>query len=141
MALFGLDEVKEVVEVKEKSSKLTPFDIMKHIGNKQGFRLDDDNTSSYSPWIINKFYSFFPESALYAANMTEFSDLDVSMQYDYYYHSMKRGNKFTKWMKEDKDENLVLISEHYKVNRTRAQEMLALSPNLVEEIKAQYGGQ
>ena len=140
MALFGLDEVKEIVEVKEKSSKLTPFDIIKHIGNKAGFRLDDDTSSSYSPWIINKFYSFLPETVLFAASMTEFADLDNSMQYDYYYHSMKRGAKFTKWIKEDKDENLILISEHYKVNRTRAAEMLALAPNIVEEIKAKYGG-
>jgi hypothetical protein len=140
MALFGLDEKVIEKEEKIKSSKLSPFDIMKHIGNKQGYRLTDDDESSYSPWIINKFYSFFPESVIHAANMTEFSGLDNKMQYDYYYHSMKRGNKFTKWMKDEVADDVKVISDHYKVNFVRAKEMISLSPSIVDEVKAKYGG-
>lgn len=144
MALPGLDKVKEKVEEDMSRPKLSPFDVIGKINNKQYPEWDEQIEKEFSPFLTNKFFSQLSETIFYAADMNEFSFLPKKLQFDYFYHKLKRGQRYTKWAKGEDDKDLEVIAKHYCVNIQRAKEMKSLSKDLgydiMSQINSKYGG-
>ena len=115
---------------------MNPFDIVNDINfDKKGI-ITEDNQKEYKPWLINKALSYFPETLLYAQEMNVRSNLDNKLQYDYLLRSIRKGKRFSKWAKKDKDDDIEAVREFFSYSRDKAKSALAiLSEDQLKRIK------
>tara|TARA_Y100000310_G_C20214810_1_gene593033 strand:- start:39 stop:422 length:384 start_codon:yes stop_codon:yes gene_type:complete len=78
----------------------------------------------YSPFIVNKCLSFFPDSIFQANNMNINHHLDKDMQYEYLLKSTRKRNRFGGWSRKSKSENLDIIKKHFGYSNSKAEEVL-----------------
>lgn len=118
-------------------------DFLNSINQTKQNLLDKDPglEKQYVPYVINKCFSYFPDTIFYANRMNEVAFLDKKMQYDYYMHTVSKRKRFSKWIKSEENEDLTAIKEVYGYSDQRAKEVLDLVP--VDKIKelTQKGGQ
>ena len=66
--------------------------------------------------------------------MNKFHELPKKMQYDYFFYTLKKKNRFSKWVKEEHDsQDITDIMEYYGYSRSKAKEVLGLFTQ--EEMK------
>ena len=88
----------------------------------RGTENDELMEKEYTPYVVNKSLSYFPDTLLYANEINQYGFLDNKMQYEYYLYSVRQGKRFSKWTKKDSSELIDSISRYYQVNRKRAEE-------------------
>lgn len=103
--------------------------------------MDDPDTGEiaekdYKPYLINRCFSNFKDTAMYAQDMNIRSILDNRMQYEYFLHALRRRNRFSPWLKAEKPEDLDLVKEYFGYSNIRAKEALRiLTEDQIEYIK------
>lgn len=120
---------------------MTPFDFLNAINeNKKDLFQDPQAEKDYSPFMINRGLSFFPDTVLYANEMNKSTQIPAKWQFDFLKNSIPKKKRFSKWHKKDATtEQLKLVMKHYKYSEKRALEVLSiLSTKQVAEIQAQY---
>jgi hypothetical protein len=120
---------------------MTPFDFLNAINdNKKDLFQDPQATKDYSPFMINRGLSFFPDTVLYANEMNKHSQIPTQWQFEFLKNSITKKKRFSKWHKKDTTtEQLKLIMKHYKYSEKRAHEVLSiLSPKQVIELQEAY---
>jgi hypothetical protein len=99
------------------------FDFVESINNSKKDLIREDNISEkeYLPFMINKHFSYFPDTVFDAQEMNERSLLPNICQYDYMRLSIRKKKRFTKWGKKNTDEFVEQISEafNYSINKSR----------------------
>jgi hypothetical protein len=105
------------------------------------FTFDPRIEKEYVPFVINKCFSYFPDTIFYANRMNQVSGLDKKMQYDYLISSISKKKRFSKWIKPEENKDIEVIKEVYGYSDQRAREVLDLVS--VEDLKQfiQKGGQ
>lgn len=95
----------------------------------------------FVPFVINKCFSYFPDTLFYANRMNEMAHLDKRMQYDYLMASIIKRKRFSKWIKPEESADIEAVKEVYGYSDQRAREVLDLLP--MEKIRelTQKGGQ
>ena len=83
-------------------------------------------TKSYVPYVINRCLSYFPDTILHSNEMNSKSFLDNKMQYDYYRFSLRKRKRFSKWLKEEKSNDLQLVKEYFNYSNRQAKEALRI---------------
>lgn len=111
----------------------SPFDYLKAINLTKQYNLEPTEEKQYPTFIVNRGLSYFVDTVLYANQMNINAHLDKKMQYDYLFHSIKRKNRFAKWLKKDSDLDLDTIMTFYKYNATKAKAVLSILTE--EQIK------
>lgn len=99
------------------------FDYIKSINKKT----DVENMDGYVPYLTNHSFSAFADTVLLANEMNRFPDLPKQMQFDFYYHAVKKGSRFSKWLKKSKNdtlENIQMLQSHYGFSERKAQQAL-----------------
>lgn len=90
----------------------------------------------YIPFVVNKCLSYFPDTIFYANQINIRPGLDKKMQYDYLRLSVSKRKRFSKWFKEEKNDNIKLIQEYYRYSYRRAKEVLeCLTDDNIRTIK------
>jgi hypothetical protein len=90
----------------------------------------------YIPFVVNKCLSYFPDTIFYANQINVRPGLDKKMQYDYLRLSVSKRKRFSKWFKEEKNDNIKLIQEYYGYSYRRAKEVLdCLTDDNIKTIK------
>lgn len=90
----------------------------------------------YIPFVVNKRLSYFPDTIFYANQINIWPGLDKKMQYDYLRLSVSKRKRFSKWFKEEKNDNIKLIQEYYGYSYRRAKEVLdCLTDDNIRTIK------
>lgn len=90
----------------------------------------------YIPFVVNKCLSYFPDTIFYANQINIRPGLDKKMQYDYLRLSVSKRKRFSKWFKEEKNDNIKLIQEYYGYSYRRAKEVLdCLTDDNIKTIK------
>ena len=90
----------------------------------------------YQPFVINRSLSYFSDTVFHANEMNQLNFLDEKMQYDYLRHSIRKRKRFSKWIKNEKIEDLDLIKEYFNYSNRKAQECLAiLSEDQIDLIR------
>lgn len=120
---------------------MTPFDFLNAINeNKKDLFQDPQAEKDYSPFMINRGLSFFPDTVLYVNEMNKSAQIPAKWQFDFLKNSIPKKKRFSKWHKKDATtEQLKLVMKHYKYSEKRALEVLSiLSTKQVAEIQAQY---
>jgi hypothetical protein len=100
-------------------------------------RLEKD----YVPFVINKCFSYFPDTIFYANRVNGMSHIDKKMQYDYYMYSIPKRKRFSKWIKPEENEELALLKEVFGYSDKKARDVLGLIPIQTLKELVQKGGQ
>jgi hypothetical protein len=100
-------------------------------------RLEKD----YVPFVINKCFSYFPDTIFYANRMNQVAFLDKKLQYDYYIHSISKRKRFSKWIKPEENKDLEVVKEVYGYSDARAREVIDMLPMDKLRELVQKGGQ
>jgi len=100
-------------------------------------RLEKD----YVPFVINKCFSYFPDTIFYANRMNQSVFLDKKLQYDYYIHSISKRKRFSKWIKPEENKDLEIVKEVYGYSDVRAREVIDMLPMDKLRELVQKGGQ
>lgn len=111
----------------------SPFDYLKAINTTKQYNLEPEDEKKYPSFVINRGLSYHVDTVLYANQMNMNHHLDAKIQYDYLFYSIKRKNRFTKWLKKDFDENLGIVMRYYKYNASKAKAILPILTD--EQIK------
>lgn len=109
------------------TGNISPFDFVKAINKKIDYEKCLENITHYQPYLTNHSFSAFGDAILLANEMNRFPDLPKQMQYDFYYHAVKKGNRFSKWLKKSKNdtlENIQLLVSYYGYSERKAQQAL-----------------
>ena len=91
--------------------------------------LDDDFDTvkkKYSPFVVNRCLSFFPDTIIQVNNMNLNSHLDKEMQYEYLLHSIRPRKRFSPWEKKGQHADLDLIKEYFGYSNSKAYQILDL---------------
>ena len=116
---------------------MNPFEYIKAINEtKKDIMVDDIAEKGYNPFIINRNFSFFNDTILYANEMNRFHHLDHRLQFDFFINIIKKKKRWSKWVKPQDVENLELIKQHYGYSNEKAKSVLELFSNEdIEELK------
>ena len=87
---------------------------------------------NYDPYVTNRNYSLYIDTALYANEINMCYQVDKKLQYDYYLNTIRPAKRFVKWPKKEKVEDIDIITTYYKVSNNKAVE---ISRVLTEEQK------
>jgi hypothetical protein len=95
----------------------------------------------YVPYVINKCFSYFPETIFHANRMNMVSHIDKKLQYDYYFYSVSKRKRFSKWIKPENNTKIDLIKQVYGYSDAKAREVSDLLSEEDLQHLVQKGGQ
>jgi hypothetical protein len=87
---------------------------------------DTEAIRQYPPYIINRCFSGFMDTVLYANEMNMASHLDSKMQYDFYINSIRKRKRFSPWLKKDHLKDLEIVKQYYGYSNEKAKTALGL---------------
>lgn len=110
---------------------LGPFDFINSVlKTKTNLIRSSDNEEltekSYNAFLTNKALSFHVDTVLYANEMNRRGHLDSRMQYEYYLSNIRPMNRGHFWPKKAAAPDIELVQQRYKVNVTRAEEIISI---------------
>ena len=89
-----------------------------------GTENDELAEKTYVPFVVNRTFSQFPDTILYANEMNSRSSVSNRAQFSFSLRSRKRFSG--KWSKPEEIENLDLVMEYFGYDRVRALEALRI---------------
>lgn len=106
----------------------SPFAFINAIQQgKHSIRSDPSRESDYNAFLTNKAFSFHYDTVIQSNEMNQNYGLDSMLQYDYYLGTIRKCKRPHRWYKSPKtDKNVIIVAEHYKINKKRALEYLSL---------------
>jgi hypothetical protein len=116
---------------------MNPFEYVKAINTtKKDIMVDDIAEKEYNAFMVNRSLSNFRDTVLYANLMNVNHHLDNRLQFDFFINTIKKKNRFSKWLKPIKYENLDILKEYYGYSNEEAKSVLSLLNNKqIEELK------
>lgn len=111
-------------------NKLTPFDFIKDISHvKENIMKDDidnDIEKQYNSFIVNRGFSYFMDTVIYANEMNVRSGVDAKLQFDFLINTVRQKKRYSKWHKAELSDDIQILKEYYDYNIHRAKEVLPL---------------
>ena len=116
---------------------MNPFHIAGNISNaKKPDMINDENESEYSPFMINRNFSYFQDTVLFANEMNRASHIDGRLQYDFLMGTIRPRKRFSKWMKKDRSAKIDIIKEYYGYSTPKAEAVVDLiSDEMLKRMK------
>lgn len=104
------------------------FDFLTSINQTKEYLLVDALAEKeYSPYMINRGLSLFPDTVLFANEMNRHPDLPKKWNYEFYINSITTRKRFSKWPKKIKEsEDLELVSNFFKCSYEKSRSILPL---------------
>lgn len=129
--------------IKEEAApkKVGLFDFMNDLTSDKKYLLDETTLKEFNAFMINRAMGQQPDLIMYANEMNKSPGLSKEMVHDFYFYGVKAKKRYGKWSKalDENKEELALIMEHYKVNRTVANLYLKLLSNEeLETLKSKH---
>ena len=125
-------------EMAEKEYKLDLTEVLNEINYaKLGNFINAENEKHYSPYVINKCLWGVMDSLFFVQELNTFAKITKQEHYKYLVHALPKKKRFSRWIKEEKDELIPLIQEYYDgCSELKAKEIRKmLSPENIEYIK------
>ncbi len=110
---------------------IKPFDFITDLSsNKKNLIKNAENPAlavkDYSPFLINRGFSYFVDTIMAANEMNRTIDLPNLLQHDFYFYEVRKTKRWYSWPKKVVTEDVEAISKYYNINIDRAKEYLAL---------------
>jgi len=101
-------------------------DFLKAINyTKENLMVKEDNIEKdYLPFIINRTLSYQPDCLIWAQEMNMRPFTDSKMQFDFLLNSIRKKKRFARWIKPDKNADIIAIKEYYGYSNKKAMEVL-----------------
>ena len=99
------------------------FDYIGSLSSKE--RIDVIDRKNYNVFMVNKAFSFHPDTVLIANEINKYQGIDAQQHYDFYFYALSKRKRFG-WHKAEKDQYLDLICEYYQVGYSKAKEIASL---------------
>ena len=87
----------------------------------------DSIEKSYVPFVINRSFSYFRDTVIFANEMNINHTLPSRMQYDFYRNMVTPKRRFSKWSKRaDATDDVEIIQKEYGYSREKAETVYPL---------------
>jgi len=104
--------------------------------SKKNLLTTTEEEKEYTPFVINRCLSYFPDTLLHANEMNRLPFLDKRLQYEYYMKSIRPRKRFSKWLKRETNDDIGIIKEYFGMSEKKAREALSvLSPQDIKSMK------
>ena len=116
---------------------MNPFEYVKAINNtKKDIMVDDVAEKEYNAFMVNRSLSNFQDTILYANLMNVNHHVDARLQFDFFINTIRKKNRFSKWLKPLNYKDLDVIKEYYGYSDEKAKSVLSLlNNNQIDELK------
>lgn len=106
----------------------SPFEFINAINQtKENLFEDPQAEKDYSPFMINRGLSYFPDTILYANEMNQHSSIPKDWQFFFFLNNIPRKKRFSKWVKKDSEtKSIQLVKEYYGYSLEKAKEALSV---------------
>ena len=109
---------------------LSPFDYRNSINfSKLDIMIDDIAEKKYSPFMVNRTLSYFPDTVAAANEMNRHHHLDNRLQYSFLINIIRKRKRFSKWAKNTDPDALSVVKEYYGYSNEKARQVLSLLSN------------
>lgn len=114
-----------------------PFDWVKAIGEDKR-SLYEEGRVDYNPFMVNRAFSYYPDTVFYAQDMNLRHHLDNDIQHSYLMGTIRRRRRFSKWAKPPPaDPALEAISRLFDCGLARAKSIARLlNEDDLEELRS-----
>ena len=101
------------------------------------FAEDAEHASKqYPAFVVNRCLSYFPDTLFHANEMNVNHSLSERVQYDYLRLSIRPRKRFSKWLKNEKPDEIEVVKRYYNYSNRKAEEALrVLSDEDIENMK------
>jgi hypothetical protein len=96
------------------------FDWVKSINEKNYI----NHVRDYNPYLTNTALSYSMDTIMLANEMNQYPNLPPQCQYDFLYHSIRKGKRFNKWYKEQHVPYLEEVMKYYNCSKSKALQAL-----------------
>lgn len=112
------------------------FDYVNSINyTKKDLREEGWEEKEYLPFIVNRHFSFFPDTIMHANTMNMKAFLPKNAQYSYLFHTIRKRKRYTKWNKKKESQEIKNIMELYNCSYVKAEQYYSvLTENQLKEI-------
>lgn len=121
---------------------MSPFDFLNSINDtKKNLFLEDPHCEKdYSPYMVNRGLSYFPDTIMFANEMNTHYDIPKKWQYDFYLNGITKKKRFSKWAKKDKTQDIIkIIMIEYNYSERRALEIInILNTSQIDALVSKY---
>ena len=120
------------------------FDFFTSINHKKDLLKDEPQAIVlYNPSMINQLLSQYPDAILHVNEMNSRPNCDDKLQFDYYFHSLRKGDRNIQTRSGKKsyldDTNLELVKEYYGFSTSKAKTALEiLTDDELESIRKRF---
>lgn len=114
------------------------FDFVNAINDSKADLFEDPQAEKdYVPFVVNRAFSYFPDTVMIANVINQYSGASKEMQFDFYRAAVPKRKRFAKWAKKQaSSEDLTAVMNYYKYSSKRALEaMTLLSDEQIRQIK------
>jgi len=114
-------------------------DYLKAINHTKKPLMDSEDElveKEYVPFVVNRCLSFFPDTILQTNEMNFRCHTDKKMQFDFLKGCIRKGNRYSPWIKETLPGDIDIIKEYFNYDNRKAKEALEiLTSEQVEKIR------
>jgi hypothetical protein len=103
---------------------MSPWDFVKSINDKEYSFNEDIDKKDYSEYIINKAFSFFPDTIFLANELNMCPEIPAKQHYEFLYYATSKKRRFSKWVKPQRDADIVLLAQRLGIRYDRAVEIM-----------------
>ena len=104
--------------------------------SKKNLLTTTEEEKEYTPFVVNRCLSYFPDTLLHANEMNRLPFLDKRLQYEYYMNSIRPRKRFSKWLKRETNDDIGIIKEYFGMSEKKAREAISvLSPQDIKSMK------
>ena len=116
---------------------MNPFEYANAINyTKRNIMVDDIAEKAYSPYMINRQLSYFPDTVLAANEMNRHHHVDNRLQFDFFINIIRKRKRFSKWFKPEQISDLETVKSYYGYSNEKARQVLhLLSTEQINELK------
>ena len=101
-------------------SNISPFSYVQGANEKHY----NEDLSGYSPYLTNRAFAYHMDTILLAEEMNQCHAFSPTLQYDFYYHSVRKGKRFGFPPKIEDDHNLHHVMKYFQCSKQKALEYL-----------------
>ena len=116
---------------------MNPFEYCNAINyTKKDIMTDDIAEKAYSPYMVNRQLSYFPDTVLAANEMNRNHHIDNRLQFDFFINIIRKRKRFSKWFKPELISDLDAVKKYYGYSNEKARQVLTLlSTEQINELK------
>ena len=106
---------------------MNPFQFVNEITfGKKDVMVDPDVEKKYSPFMVNRSLSYFPDTVYMANEMNRYHHLDGKLQFQFLLNIVRKRKRFSKWIKSDLENNIEKVKEYYGYSMDKARQVMPL---------------